>query len=290
MRVAFLCTFGAILPLVARAAFYDDPACLPKRQYDYITVGAGAAGSVLANRLSASLQNVVLVIEAGPRQDSTIGLWLPAREDPWRLKVLNIDQRVLHDLEPRVKRRLRPPATCDWGPRVVMGIYVAYHQIGSPSNRNLHPRCLIRVQIEKLVPPADGHDTTGQIDPRIHGTSGPVEISIQGFRADPDSRVLKASRSTNTRLSFQHGHEFGQSSGHRPNLDVLINTQVTKVLQTGTRHGVPVLQGVQFAQSAASPVYALNATNEVILSAGAVNTPQLLMLSGIGDNAQAEQV
>ncbi len=39
MRVAFLCTFGVILPLVARAALYDNPASLPKRQYDYIIVG-----------------------------------------------------------------------------------------------------------------------------------------------------------------------------------------------------------------------------------------------------------
>lgn len=37
----------------------------------------------------------------------------------------------------------------------------------------------------------------------------------------------------------------------RPNLDILVNTQVTKVLQTGTREDVPVFKGVQFAQSAA---------------------------------------
>lgn len=42
------------------------------------------------------------------------------------------------------------------------------------------------------MPPADRHNTTGQIDPRIHGTYGPVQISVQGFRADLDPRVLKA--------------------------------------------------------------------------------------------------
>jgi hypothetical protein len=83
MRVAFLCALGVILPLRARAVLYDNPASLPKRQYDYMIIGgepvhfqaahnadfslAGAAGSVLANRLSASPHNVVLVIEAGPR-------------------------------------------------------------------------------------------------------------------------------------------------------------------------------------------------------------------------------
>jgi hypothetical protein len=39
MRVAFLCTLGVILPLGALAALYDNPASLPKRQYDYIIVG-----------------------------------------------------------------------------------------------------------------------------------------------------------------------------------------------------------------------------------------------------------
>lgn len=155
-----------------------------------------------------------------------------------------------------------------------------------------------------------------KIDPRIHGTSGPVEISVQGFRADLDSRacsrVLKAARLTRDfpfNMDMNSGNPLGiglnqfaigegrrtsaattylRPALSRPNLDVLINTQVRKVLQTGTRNGVPVLQGVQFAHSAAGPVYTLNATNEVILSAGAVNTPQLLMLSesGIGDNAQ----
>ena len=34
-------------------------------------------------------------------------------------------------------------------------------------------------QVEALVPPPDGHNTTGEIDPSIHGLSGPVEISVQ---------------------------------------------------------------------------------------------------------------
>lgn len=86
---------------------------------------------------------------------------------------------------------------------------------------------------------------------------------------------------------------------NRSNLDVLVNTLVTKVVQTGTKNDLPVFRGVQFAQnnsgmlelryftvgivvnvradtgSSIDSIYSLNASREVILSAGAVQTPHL---------------
>ncbi|KAH9003688.1 aryl-alcohol-oxidase from pleurotus Eryingii [Lactarius hatsudake] len=314
MRVAFLCTFGVILPLVARAALYDDPACLQKRQYDYIIVGAGAAGSVLASRLSASPDNVVLVIEAGPRWGlSPMGQCILTKRRIYASDA--VDSKYPDTFSAGLNNRtIAYPRGKTLGgstsinymiwSRGPIDDYDRWARVtGDPgwSWESMQP---IIKSIEKLVPPADGHDTTGQIDPSIHGTSGPVEISVQGFRADLDSRVLKAAArrahdfpfniDTNSGNPLGIGlNQFAVGGGRRtsaataylrpalsrPNLDVLISTQ-------DTRNGVPVFQGVQFAQSAAGPVYTLNATNEVILSAGAVNTPQLLMLSGIGDNAQ----
>ncbi|OJT05516.1 Pyranose dehydrogenase 3, partial [Trametes pubescens] len=162
-------------------------------------------------------------------------------------------------------------------------------------------------KLENLVPPADGHDTTGEVLPNIHGTSGPLSISLPGAPLPPDSRVIQTTQELSSEFPFNVDMSSGNPLGigwmqgtfgggarvsastaylqpvlSRSNLDVLVDTTVTKLIQTGAEDGEPVFRGVQFAQSSSAPKFALNATQEVILAAGSVNTPQLLMLSGIG--------
>lgn len=66
----------------------------------------------------------------------------------------------------------------------------------------------------------------------------------------------------------------------RTNLHVLINTRVTKLLNTAEDGDTPVFDSVELEQS-----LTVQATNEVILAAGTIGTPQILQLSGIGDSA-----
>ena len=78
----------------------------------------------------------------------------------------------------------------------------------------------------------------------------------------------------------------------RKNLDILVNTRVTKTFPTGRINGVPIMRGVQLAQSedgqyivssvyenaclkSEGPSYSFKAKREVILAAGATNTPQI---------------
>jgi choline dehydrogenase len=169
-------------------------------------------------------------------------------------------------------------------------------------------------EVEALVPPPDGHNTTGEIDPLIHGLHGSVEISVQDT-TPLDSRVFKTTAQLSefpfnedmnsgdplgigwTQYSIGGGQRSSASRSYltpalsRSNLDILVNTLVTKVVQTGTQpeSGLPIFRGVLFAQSASGPLFSRNATKEVILAAGAVNTPQILMLSGIGDKAELSQ-
>ncbi|KAJ3849178.1 hypothetical protein EV368DRAFT_75854 [Lentinula lateritia] len=61
----------------------------------------------------------------------------------------------------------------------------------------------------------------------------------------------------------------------RPNLDIIANSQVTKILQTGTKDGQPVFSAIQFYTVGHSEIHTINASKEIIISAGAINTPQL---------------
>ena len=71
---------------------------------------------------------------------------------------------------------------------------------------------------------------------------------------------------------------------HRPNLHIALNTRVLKVLIDGAKRAV----GVRLRRQ--GKVYTVRATREVILSAGAINSPQLLMLSGVGPSAHLQDL
>lgn len=69
----------------------------------------------------------------------------------------------------------------------------------------------------------------------------------------------------------------------RPNLHVLLNTEVSRVLSSGQRkNGVPLLDTVQYTSF--GTLRTVKSKREIILSAGAVNTPRILLHSGIGDS------
>ena len=139
-----------------------------------------------------------------------------------------------------------------------------------------------RVQSETLTPPADGHDPHGQIDPSVHGTTGPLLTSLPGNVSVLDARVLQTTAELAAEFPFNVDMNGGQPLGvgwlqstigsgvrssaataflgqdvlGRGNLDILIGTRVMRLLQTGTgrrrsgREGGPVFLGVELAQEA----------------------------------------
>lgn len=79
----------------------------------------------------------------------------------------------------------------------------------------------------------------------------------------------------------------------RPNLDVLIGAQVVKLVYAPITSGspsTPVVAGVQYASGPFGTVYTAKASKEVVLSAGSVGTPQILLLSGIGPKSALQSV
>lgn len=80
---------------------------------------------------------------------------------------------------------------------------------------------------------------------------------------------------TETRSTAQSFYDL-----HRPNLHLLTNNRVTKIIIEAGR-----VKGVQFSAGLGNVTSSVKVTREVILSAGALHTPQILLLSGIGEQA-----
>ncbi|KAK0459062.1 aryl-alcohol oxidase-like protein [Desarmillaria tabescens] len=153
----------------------------------------------------------------------------------------------------------------------------------------------------RLVSPAGGHDTTDQEDPSIHG-NGPVQVSVGGFPTELDGRVVDASKKLGGRFPYTVDLNAGQFMGvsymqssvvlggssmnpsqERDNLDILINTHITKLIQTGGRGWrKPEFRAIQVAQNSEDTPVQITARKEILLCAGVFGTPQLLLLSGIG--------
>ncbi|EJD00214.1 alcohol oxidase [Fomitiporia mediterranea MF3/22] len=317
-----------LLPLVAfilwlcvnlsKGRLYFSPSQLPpEKSYDYIVVGGGAGGSVIANRLSEEAFLKVLLIEAGSSDFKNMNIEIPffaprlaGSQFDWNFTTIN--QSSLNN------RPIPYPRGFVLGGSTAINImaytrgtiddYDRWANVTGDEGWSWNSLQPYVRKLEKLVPPTDHHNTTGEIDPCIHGHEGPVRISLTGVPEPTDEWVIAASSQLSDEFPFNLDYNSGNTIGiswkqntiahgervsaakayiapalSRPNLDVLVNTHVTRVLQIGTESGAPVFKGVQFSQSSEGVVYGLNASREVILSAGAVKTPHILMLSGIGN-------
>jgi choline dehydrogenase-like flavoprotein len=168
----------------------------------------------------------------------------------------------------------------------------------------------------RLVPPADDRNYLQDVIAPAHGY-GPVNVSIAAQPYLIDNRVIEASKNLGGRFAFNRDLNAGDyvgiswsqstiSNGIRDsaatayldplieacqkkgvaqcgrNLDILLETQVTRLVQSGKEDGVPAFRIAEIANTLYDAPIRVRARKEIILSAGVVGTPQLLMLSGIG--------
>lgn len=140
------------------------------------------------------------------------------------------------------------------------------------------------------------------------GKSGMLDESVSK-NAEYRSRLGLVQSSIGAGQRSSSSTAYLEPNLNRPNLDVLVQNTVTRLIQTGTKGGSPAFNKVEFAPDSActsrftSPriatqyrVYLIakrstvTANKEVILSAGALGSPQILMLSGIGDSTELQKV
>ena len=275
--------------------------------FDYVIVGAGTAGCVLANRLSADPEVRVLLLEAGGKDD-----WI------W----IHIPVGYLYCIgNPRTDWCYRTEPCEGLNGRSIL--YARGKVLGGCSSINA------MVYMRGQAADYDGWAARGNpgwswndVFPvfkhsedhygggsDIHGASGEWRVEEQRL----DWKILNAWRDAAEQCGipkiadFNGGDNFGsarfqvnQRSGvrwnaskaflrpvmQRSNLTVLTNVLVKKIVMN-SRDGVRSAHGVEFIQG--NEIFVADAQCETILAAGAINSPQLLQLSGIGPGRLLEK-
>ncbi len=264
--------------------------------YDYIIVGAGSAGCVLAARLSADPSVSVLLLEAGPADDAD-EIHAPAALN--RLFQTEYDWNYL-----TVPQRSAGGRSVYWPRGKVLGgsssinamVYIRGNRHDFQAWRDEHG--CSGWGYEDLMPYFRRAEDNSRGASPYHGTGGPLAVTeprykspaCEAFIAAAQEQGAKANDDFNGprqdgvgwyQLTQRNGRRCSAATAYlhpamsRPNLTVHTGTLVTKVLIEG---GQAI--GVSYLHHGEPQTASANA--EIILSAGAVNSPQLLMLSGVG--------
>jgi choline dehydrogenase len=265
--------------------------------YDFIVIGAGSAGCVLANRLSADPANSVLVVEAGGydrhplvQLPMLMGKLMHSRIYNWHYET---------EPEPHLgnRRIYWPRGKALGGTSTINGMiyvrgnrhdYDRWAQLGNPG-----------WSYQEVLPyfrRAEGH---AERRDEFHGTDGPLSVcrarsrnplfdmfveagAEAGYRRNDDFNGADQEGFGRYDFTIRNGKRCSTSKAFlrpalsRPNLTVATRALTTRiVVENGRAVGVDLLQHGEARR--------VMAAREIVLSAGAVNSPQILMLSGIGD-------
>ena len=273
--------------------------------FDYIIVGAGSAGCVLANRLTEDPATRVLLIEAGG-PDRSPNIKIPAAfAKQFHTK---FDWDFSTEPEPHVDgRSLYVPRGKSLGGSSSMNamLYVR----GRPLDYDLwESQGAAGWGWREVLPYFLKSEDNVRGASEFHGAGGPLRVSNQRSpRAEVDRRLIAASEAAGIRRSHDYNgpeqdgvamFQVNQRDGRRwstadaflrpamkrPNLEVMTRTRTLRVDLEGDR-----AVGVQIDRPRTRG-RSIRAEREVILSAGAIQSPQLLLLSGIGSADEVRSI
>ncbi|BES92952.1 GMC oxidoreductase [Nesidiocoris tenuis] len=295
---------------LGRNSHYIDTTTTPLATYDFIIVGGGSAGSTLANRLTEISDWKVLLVEQG-------GDGTTITDVPLLAQLLQLGpQSTMYHTEPTRAACLGlvnqsctfPRGKCLGGSSTIN--YMVYTR----GNR------LDYEKWESMGNPGWGYDDALKYfkksenlqiprlkDSHFHGTNGFLTVSeakshtalrdavIEGgkelgysnhdLNGNNQTGFMIMQSNTQDGERFSAGKAYLKPANSRENLHVVINSFAKRILidpKTKTARGVEFEMG--------GKTYRVRARKEVILSAGAINSPQILMLSGVGPGAHLREL
>ncbi len=272
--------------------------------YDYIIVGAGSAGCVLANRLSADPKNSVLVLEAGGPDNNWL-IHIPSGVAKiWRDPRFNWS--YMSEPEPNMdNRQLFHPRGKVLGGSSSINM-TAYVRCNSGDFDRWGQMGLTDWNYEKVLPYFKKSENYLSEKNEFHGDSGPLKTAIapvhddtfdclvagceaEGYKYNGDFNGAEQEGVAKMQFTTAEGRRqsaavaFLHPALSRPNLTAITHAHVLKVNFDSTK-----ATGVDYVKDGRTVT--VNAGKEVILSGGTYNSAQTLMLSGVGPAEQLREL
>ncbi|XP_066943522.1 glucose dehydrogenase [FAD, quinone]-like [Macrobrachium rosenbergii] len=272
-------------------------------EYDFIVVGSGTAGTIIASRLSEMKDWKVLLLEAGsiPSPDSYIVPFISAQfiagnPSIWRHKTVPQQYSNLNFIE---QRGLAPAGRVLGGGSTINGLsYVRGSRQDFDNWAALGNPGWDYQSVLKYFQKFESYNGPAGPQNEYYGNSGPIGVTptkggpltdaflsggaqlgypvLEDYNGPQQLGFAKLIINSKEGLRSSTAHEYLKDSSRRPNLDVLHSAMVHKVIFNDEKRAV----GVQFERY--GKIFTIGAKREVIVSAGVFESPKVLMLSGVG--------